>query len=345
MSNPGETGARETVVEQARHWIVELDAGDLSPGDLARLAQWLDESPVNRETFDRLRQQWRRMDAVQRLGSGAADTAVVHKWVRKRHVRRAFVPVAVAAALAIVVGSVWLMQAPSVHEVEYRTAVGQQRAIVLPDESLMTINTDTVVRVRFTEEERRLALRRGEALFEVVPDNERPFVVAAGNGVVRAVGTAFAVYLREESVEVTVTEGTVEVAAAPAASGSLEPVQVPRDSPFPAHVLRERHKLKYGQEVIETVAVSEEEIRRSLAWRHGMLDFEAAPLSDVIAEANRYLQDRFIIKDPELETLEFTGYFRAGDVDLLIKLLESNEILRTTRADYRTVYITKAAEA
>jgi transmembrane sensor len=231
------------------------------------------------------------------------------------------------------------MQAPSVHEVEYRTAVGEQRIVLLPDDSIMTLNTDTRIRVHYSDEERRIELQRGEALFEVAVQSGRPFVVAAGSGVVRAVGTAFTVYLRTDAVDVTVTEGAVEV------SGVAEPVAAPSGPAFPARVLTESHKLRYQKNVVETVTVSAEELRRALAWRHGMLDFEAAPLSDVITEANRYIRDRFVIVAPELETLEFTGYFRAGDVDLLIKLLESNDILRTTRVDYRTVHVTKAPAA
>src|SRR5258707_14706380 len=56
----------------------------------------------------------------------------------------------------------------------------------------------------------------GEAYFKVAHDTQRPFWVRAGNYWVRAVGTAFNVYLRPTGVEGTVSEGTVQVVSATA---------------------------------------------------------------------------------------------------------------------------------
>lgn len=65
-------------------------------------------------------------------------------------------------------------------------------------------------RIAAETSERRVALQRGEAHFEVHHDPARPFVVQAGGSSIEAVGTAFNVYLRDESkLEVLVTEGRV----------------------------------------------------------------------------------------------------------------------------------------
>ena len=79
------------------------------------------------------------------------------------------------------------------------------------DGSAISINTDSHVAVEIDEEARHVALYRGEALFEVAPDAERPFQVVAGNNRITAIGTAFNIELDTDTTEVTVTEGTVQI--------------------------------------------------------------------------------------------------------------------------------------
>src|SRR5690606_20513701 len=94
----------------------------------------------------------------------------------------------------------------------YASNVGEVRRIALDDGSYMLLNTDSLAVIQFSEARRDVRLEKGEALFEVAKDPQRPFVVNAGDLTVKAVGTAFVVRREDSSVEVTVTEGVVEVA-------------------------------------------------------------------------------------------------------------------------------------
>jgi transmembrane sensor len=337
------TAIDETVRDEALEWLVEFDAGGVSPEESARFIRWLNASPHHREAFEDLQREWRRIDVVRQLDTGKVDSDVAGKWLRRQYDRRGIVPVAIAATVAAVSFGFWLAQVPSVHEAEYVTNVGEQRVVALHDESLITLNTDTKVEVRYTRDERRVRLLRGEAHFEVASAADCPFIVAAGTGAVRAVGTAFAVRMRGVAVEVTVTEGTVEVLPPDKPADRKALRTTPDRVSTTPRMLTERHKLRYGNDVVEVMsAVTTDEIKRELAWRDGMLDFESTPLSDVIAEAGRYTRNKLIIVDPELEALEFTGYFRAGDVALLMTLLESNSIIDARRVDENTVHIAKS---
>jgi transmembrane sensor len=91
------------------------------------------------------------------------------------------------------------------------TGVGEFQKLALPDGSVVDLNTDSKVDVTFTPSERRVQLAHGEAHFSVAKDPARLFVVEAHGVAVVAVGTAFAVRLRSESVEVLVCEGRVRV--------------------------------------------------------------------------------------------------------------------------------------
>ncbi len=338
-----ETRISEAVADEARRWVIEFDAGDVSPEERARFMRWLNADPLHRQAYDELQNQWRQFDVVQQLRTDEVDSEVVGKWLRRRSLRRWTAPLAAAATIAAVAFGLWFTQTTPVYEAEYGTTVGQQRVITLPDESSMTLNTKSRVKIRYTDDKRRIELRQGEVHFDVARAPHRPFVVVAGAGTVRAVGTAFSVYMKDDSVEVTVTEGTVAVTPPATPTGETASVPVPAEDDKPAQMLTEGHKLRFKQDVVEVVGtVTVDEIERELAWRDGMLDFERAPLSDVIAEAGRYMRHELIIVDTELESLEFTGYFRAGDVNLLMRLLDSNDVIQTRRVDYNTVHIAKA---
>ena len=336
------TGIDDTVSDEALDWLIEFDAGDVSPEDNARFIRWLNQSPAHREAFESLRSKWQQIDVVQRLRTEKVDTDVIGRWSRRRRLRRRILPLAAAAAIAGAMIALWLLRAPSTFEAEYFTSIGEQQVIALPDDSHVTLNTNTRIEVHYTPGERRIRLLQGEALFEVAHAPLRPFIVAAGDGILRAVGTAFTVKLRADGVEVTVTEGTVEVLQ-PGSPADAQPVPAAPDRVRPpARRVTERQRLRYRSDGVEMMsAVTTAQIKRALAWRNGMLDFESTPLSEVIEEAGRYIRDDLVIVDPALESLEFTGYFRAGDVELLMRLLESNRTIDVRRDDDGTVYIGK----
>jgi len=63
---------------------------------------------------------------------------------------------------------------------------------------------------------------------------------------------------------------------------------------------------------------------RTLAWRERRLVFADTPLSEVVAEFNRYLKHQLIIADPELGRRKFGGTFHPERSDTLVALLEQS---------------------
>jgi transmembrane sensor len=138
----------------------------------------------------------------------------------KRPRRRWAVPFAAAAAVALAALGAFMWSAyerTGWHE--YTTDFGGLSRIVLDDGSVVSLNTNSLMRVQITPELRHIVLERGEALFKVAHDKNRPFDVDAGTTTVRAVGTEFSVRVREpvaeagggKAVEVLVKEGRVAI--------------------------------------------------------------------------------------------------------------------------------------
>lgn len=101
---------------------------------------------------------------------------------------------------------------------EYRTGVGAQRSVRLADGSLLILNTDSAVDVRFDAGQRTVPLRSGEIVIETAhrphagaPRDTRPFVVQTAHGAMRALGTRFTVRHAPESTTLVVLEHAVAV--------------------------------------------------------------------------------------------------------------------------------------
>jgi transmembrane sensor len=312
---------RPAVEEAASRWIARLEADDVSQEDRLRFQVWLDEDAANLETFEAMRFTWHRLDALALVdASRAAEESSSHR----QQSRRRHLPFAAAAALLLAVGTTawWVARTPDL--VRYETAVGQQASVTLNDGSVFQLNTNSLLEVEYTANLRTVELLRGEAHFEVARDARRPFVVHAGFGMIRAVGTAFNVYVSDEhEVEVTVTEGIVEVLRDD--TGNRQGADR-ASAPLAAARITKNHKVSYDARRIEAgevAAVPVANLDRRLAWRHGMLSFDGQTLDAVIREVSRYMDVQFEFADRALGDVEVGGYFRATDTDAFLELLRS----------------------
>jgi transmembrane sensor len=190
----------------------------------------------------------------------------------------------------------------------YTTGVGEFHRISLDDGSTVALNTNSKVRVRYTDSARKVEVVRGEALFTVAKNPERPFDVAAGNTTVRAVGTAFSVRLYGEGddaqVDVVVSEGIVAI-------------NPPRKETYPAGTVA---TVRNGRIVATTMLPAE--IVSKLAWTEGRLVFQGEKLIDVVKEINRYNPRQFEVADPDIASVRIGGTFVATDPDGFAKALE-----------------------
>jgi transmembrane sensor len=218
----------------------------------------------------------------------------------------------VSAVLALclllsVTGGWWLLS-PEV--MEYRAVKGEQQTVMLSDGSTMALNTATALTTEISMFRRMVVLREGEAYFSVSHEQNRPFEVMAGSGVVRDVGTRFVVRREGEKVTVTVVEGAVDVQ------------RLGKESP------REQwQRLTAGEEVsyepqrvpspIGTVSLA-----TSTAWMEGKVIFEERPLAEVVQEIGRYQPGEIRILDPRVEALKVSGVFGVNDREGFLKALE-----------------------
>jgi transmembrane sensor len=162
-------------------------------------------------------------------------------------------------------------------------------------------------------------------------------VVEAAGGSVRAVGTQFAVRVRDRALSVLVIEGVVAVDAAS--------TQAPAAPASPAPRLVAGQKLDRAGATSAIAVLPAAEVERSLAWRAGMLQFDGQPLALAVDEVARYTGARFVVEDPEIRKIRVWAYFRAADLNGFLSGLEQNIPTLTVRREDGVVYVTRREDA
>ncbi len=325
--------------EQAAMWIAKIDRG-LSSEEETKLGVWLEASPVNGEMLVKCASMWDLLEVLRPISKllpidndGLYDANLSQKTVTESEAANDFnwrKPVMIAASTLI--ASVALLaflpsnvdnqdaliktlpaQDVQVVAQAYQTAIGEISTVSLSDGSTLLLNTDSQVLVSFSDSKRSIDLVRGEVFFDVAKELSRPFVVKVGEDSVTAVGTAFSVDAsglingQRKIDEVIVTEGRVKLSS-PAA-----------DLPIYLDLGQKANARGASYEV-----ESESDADSLLAWREGYIVFQGESLTQVIAEIDRYTPLKFHLLDDDLASTPVGGFFKTGDLDQLLLVLESN---------------------
>lgn len=294
---------------EASEWIARLNADDVSTDDRARFEAWRAAHPLHARAYEELSDTWRHFTDAGPLVRAVSFAQSMNEATEVPRSRRRWALAATAAAVVVTLLA-GLYAARLASETRFRTGIGEQATISLPDGSTMELNSNSLARVEYSPNSRVIRLERGEAFFKVAHDIQRPFWVVGGGSWVRAVGTAFNVYEGPAGVLITVSEGTVKV-------GSAEPLlgAAPSDSAVsgtPASVLTAGQQADLLGTTTTTRKLSSVELARSVAWRDGTLYFENRPLSDVVEELGRYTTLQLVVEDEKLRNLPVGGTFQAN---------------------------------
>jgi transmembrane sensor len=216
-------------------------------------------------------------------------------WKQPRS-RRAFLAYGgMAAGVAILAAT--MMLPASGDRMILATSKGEFLKVPLADSSVVSIIGGSRVEVNLTHMARQIDLKRGEAWFEVAKDKSKPFIVAADDVRVRAVGTAFAVRRYSNGAEILVTEGTVEVWA--------------QDGTAQKRFVHAGEQAFVANRASDIAATRDpREIERKLAWREGRLVFRNQTLENAVADFNRYSARRIVIVDPRLKNKTLVGQYQ-----------------------------------
>lgn len=296
----------DQMMRQAAGWVARLQSSDATDQDRREFQLWLERDAAHQAAYDEFKSLWADLQAIP---------IPSNRLKKLRLSRRALVRnVALIGIIAALSASLYRMGFLDRMRADYYTAVGEVRSVTLADGSRVDLNTDTAIAVRYSENERRILLLRGEAFFEVARNPERPFVVDDSILKARAVGTRYGVRAQSggSSGDVQVEEGKVEVTGG-----------------------NDRVLLQAGQAASLTeysrLAVTRIDVANETAWRGGKLVFSGQPLRDVLATLGRYRHGRIVALDSAAAEQRVSGVFDLNDTDQALRALEENLPVRVTR--------------
>lgn len=306
----GDRPVPPAVLEAAIGWQLRQGEGSAASADAQALADWLGAHPDHARA-------WRQLgDIDQHLARAAAGPEARAALLQPRQRRPARVAGAVLSlALAVACGLVVLDRFQPVGQLlaDHRTATGERRTIVLPDQTVLHLNTRTAVDVAFSANQRAIRVRAGEVAVETShadPAEQRPFVVLSEEGSLRALGTRFTVRrwpqvsgAAQAGTEVSVSQSAV--AARPSSCGVAASAPCAAERIVPAG---RGARLVGGR--VEPLATAPD----ADAWKDGMLVVDNQPLGDVVATLARYRAGHLGVA-PQVASLRVTGTLPLADTD------------------------------
>ncbi|CAN7378455.1 FecR family protein [Massilia sp. LjRoot122] len=291
-----------TIDNEAFEWVARKYARGLSAPESAQFDAWYAADLRHQGAYARAMAIYNAINLATAPQSLSPELSMRRE---RRSTRRGWFKYgAMAACLLAAVGTASLTALRD--EQVLTTAKGEFRKVPLQDKSIATINSGSQIEVAFTEKQRTVNLRKGEAWFEVAKDKAKPFVVEAGDARIRAVGTAFSVRRFTNGTEVLVTEGKVEV------WGQGRSAQ--------RRLLLEGDRAFLAQDA-GAISVSRQpvEVNRKLAWREGKVILKNQTLDDAVADFNRYSPKTIVIVDAALREKRLFGQYKLDAPELFAR--------------------------
>lgn len=269
------------VNKTAKYWAKKMLKSQVTSTEQLELASWLEKDEAHKLAFFRCRQQ-----------------LLTNQTFYKR---------AIAASVAMAASIMLFFSLPNtifespVEPFELTSVQGNNH--VLPDGSQVQLNVNSKVLVQYSSEQRLITLAKGDAWFDVVADNTRPFVVKYLSVEVKALGTSFAVKTHQ-NIQVQVTEHSVEVKDSATNQTRLvtEGAGVTKD-----------HSNWREQ--------TSKELNAALAWRDKLIIFDATPLSFALNELSHYLGKDIELVAPIAQDEPVTGRFNTNNASLALEMI------------------------
>ncbi|MEM9289099.1 MAG: FecR domain-containing protein [Pseudomonadota bacterium] len=320
------------LIAAAHMWRERMCGPQSSAADKAAFEAWLAADVRHEEAYDRAVTIWAAYDGLRGddIAADLMEPSLGEQWVRfKSELAARFKTTrgrlaaggAITAAFAVcLVALLPLFQTAAPEDVilsraTFASSHGETRTVILADGSEATLGPETQIEIVYDGDSRTVSLSAGAALFDVVSDPARPFIVRTGDLTATALGTIFDVRKSSGVARVAVSEGRVRVGYPLAVDGQ-------------AFSMDTKVVLSAGQQVAATEmdglrAVRPIALDKVGAWQMGSLIYDGAPLAEIVFDVNRYSDASIVLAGDTqaLAAMTITASFAANDVGRMLELL------------------------
>lgn len=285
----------------AARWMVRMHGPDAFRWRAA-FEEWRTAHPRNALAYARQQNIWGMAPALDPALAPIADRRSV-AWSMPMRLAAGLVPIGVAIGGF----AIWsATRGPGALVIAAEPT--RMRAEQLADGSRVILDRGSAIEVRFEPQQRALRLTRGRARFDLAPAPGRPIILRAGPAEVRTARARLDVALNDGGARIILLAGEIRLArydeqGPEGANLALEPGQA--------------IDVGKSREVSPARPVSPTELN----WPAGMMSFDNAPLSEVVARVNALTFTPLRIGAPDIANLRVTGAYRVGDAAGLARTL------------------------
>lgn len=326
-----DTNTQSEINQTASNYVVRLYSGELTAKEEQEILSWCDKSEAHQIAFDEAIKVWEA--ASQLPTSMSLREKLEGRFYYARYIAASIV-VALLCLIFFQQGNFGGKAEPLSPSQHYTTAIGEVSNVGLPDGSIITLNTDTAVDVKFSPQKRELWLQKGEAFFDIAKAPTRPFLIHTGGKTIRVVGTKFNVKLSDSGFDIAVSEGIVTV----------EESQVSEPSHFAINVepvlLEAGAMATFDQENTLIAKQNTDVVEKAQSWRSGYLRFDDERLDKVIESFNRYRTKKIVV-DEEVSSMRISGVFTLSEGDAILTALEATLPIDVQKNDKNIIVVKK----
>lgn len=321
---------QENIIEiqenDMEHLLMQYCQGTLSGEERSRVEAWLEESPEHRRLASQIEMLYLATDTLQlqqtlntekalkkvKRRMSASRRTVIWMWMQ-RAAAILFLPVLTALLVE------YFTREDDVRMMEVRTNPGMIATVVLPDNSVVHLNSMSTLRYPSSfrgEEERKVELQ-GEAFFDVQKNSKQQFIVSTSQEAqVKVYGTRFNVeaYCEDPDITVTLVEGKVG---------------------FDYSLKEETKELKLtpGEKVVYNSSSGQIELfktscKTETAWVDGKIILENTPAKEVLHILEKRYNVQFTVHPRIKLTGSFTGTFTNQHLDRILEYFKLSVGLR-----------------
>nr|WP_276583707.1 FecR family protein [Pseudomonas sp. RIT-PI-AD] len=298
------------ILDEAAAWLAHRYSGEHGAVDERACAEWRQRSRQHALAWERAER------LLERLGSLPPELSLpVLGRERQPDRRRALKQLAVLLGAAPVAWAAWREEPWRTWTADQRTAVGEQRELLLPGGTRLTLNTDTALDLHPLAADLRICLLRGEVLVETAPGSALPIRLTSAEGAVRASDARFSLRQEDGRTGFAVIAGALEIAPA---QGAVVMLRGGQGGTF------DRTGIGHRAEVDAS----------AVAWTRGMLMADRMRLVDFAEEIARY--HRGIVRcDPAIRDLRVSGAYPLRDRGRTLAMLQATyPVVASTHTGY-----------
>ncbi|GLQ98148.1 FecR family protein [Dyella mobilis] len=347
------------ITEQAAAWYIEQQE-PLSERQRTAFLDWLRASPLHVAEYFAIAQMHGDVKAAAALEKLSADELaeqarhsnpiVMFPRVGKAEpgtrnpqpARRSHIGLALGgvAGMAAAIAAAWLGLAPR-HAVPVQTVAQASvqsyagnaagvRALTLSDGTLIQLDRDSRIEVRFDAHQRRIAVLRGHVLFDIGKDRVRPMLVDVGGHVLQDIGTIFDVRRDAAGDTLTVISGRVRVLKAQTPPAKGDELPPPGDSVADLTAGQQIDLDVSGTSRIHTVQAAQ-----ATAWLPSEISFQHETIGNVARRFNAYTSKPLAIEDAGIAGQRISGIFHANNPQAFVAYLATLPDVRVIDAGDR----------